>query len=558
MNRKAVICVIILMLMALQISSLPQTNANPSTKVERMVYITDWGVTVVNDTITVDAATALPSSMRFGTPANLAAQLCYFSAKDRMGAIPVSKIIDSAHDTVWLEYSLSPRSHEAYTFYALTVFSDCVKASNTGGGFTFKFTQAPIMEQSVDLYNVTVILPKDAQIHMGANSSFTVKQYQNGPALRAVFKPFEAMTRKELSFGFTSITVQLFKTPASSRKINFASEGGIEVEDMYNMHNLGGEITSLTIRMPEGSKQIMAYDDLGSLWESAKDGDQVSVSPRYGSLKASQNFTFTLKYMLPANNLNQLNWWGKYNFTSNLLTPQPFIIDELDTEVILPQGSQIGTVVPQPEKTTKTAYETTYLFTLKEVTPFNDLTLTIQYTYLAFWSALKPLIWAAIVIAILLILAVTLKRRPTVKEVAAPFEALSKFVHLQDEKAALQQQLEDLEESLTRRTISKHEFRRRRHAVDQRLSAINREQQIIRGSFKDVNPHIIDLIQRLDQAEAEINAAGLSLANIRAQYRAGKISKETYLNMESDFTKQAERAKTTRDSLAITLKQELE
>jgi len=546
-----------LLILVVQVARSPQVHATPDTspRIDRLIYITDWGVTVVNDTVTIDTGSTSPTHLRIGIPGNLESSLRYSSAQDNAGALQVSKSSDTDRDVAWLDYTLRSQSG-AYIFHATTVFSDRVKF--TGVAFDFNFTQTPIMEQRVESCNVTVVLPKDAQISARYNVTFAKTQHEGGPALNAVFEPLDAMTRKDLIFGFTSISVQITRVSYASRKITFTSSGSLNVEDTYDMGNEAGMITSLNIRMPPGSTGIMAYDHIGPLWETSQTGGQVSISPRWGPFKSNESFRFTLRYKMPAHIFRQLEWWGKYDFSFQLLTPQPFIIDTLDVEIILPQGTKVDAINPSPDKVTETPYRILYSFSLSDATPFTDLTLEMRYRYIAFWAALEPFTWLIAVMVAIIVLAVALRRPVLVKEAAPPVDVLRTFTQLQDEKSVLRSELEKLEESLARKGMSKHEFRRRRRAIDYRLSAINREQRLLKGELLDKHPRIADLITKLDRAEAEIQAARLSIFNVRSQYRAGKISKETYMNMDADFTKRLERAKATLDSVNVSLKQELE
>ncbi len=537
-----------------QTISLPETR--PHSQIDRLIYITDWGVTVVNDTVTVSSKNGLSeSNIRIGIPGVYSSDLCYFSAKDEAGSNLIVTRSEVENDVVWLNYAFGNRESETYTFFSTTVFSNRVRF--LGSAFLFNFTQSPIVESQIDLYNITIILPIDSQVSNYDNATFKRIQYGAGPALRAEFGPLSPMTQKELLFIFMSITVQIPQVTSASRKIVFSS-GSIEVEDMYQIRNHGPMITSLSIRVPKNFQELTVSDSVGPIKESSIAEDQVSLAPRYGSLKTNESFTFILKYKIPLKeNLRLIEWWGKYDLTFQLFTPQPFIINNLEIELIMPKGTQIENILPEPDNVSETSFEIKNVYHRFDVTPLTDLSLNIGYRYLPFWAALKPLTWIAIILAMITIFTVTFRRPLSTEQVTIPsFAKLQKYIVLQDEKTALRLELDGLMEMRNKRAVSKHEFRRRRNVIDHRLSTINREQRLLKEVIVAKLPRLRDIIEKIEKAEAEVNITRLNVANTRAQYRAGKISKESYMNLESEYGKRIERAKTALDSAIVTLKEE--
>jgi SMC interacting uncharacterized protein involved in chromosome segregation len=64
------------------------------------------------------------------------------------------------------------------------------------------------------------------------------------------------------------------------------------------------------------------------------------------------------------------------------------------------------------------------------------------------------------------------------------------------------------------------------------------------------------MIRRIERAEAEIDAARASEAQLRSQYRSGRISREVYDQMRAEARRRLDRARGTIDSTIITLRGE--
>ncbi len=66
-----------------------------------------------------------------------------------------------------------------------------------------------------------------------------------------------------------------------------------------------------------------------------------------------------------------------------------------------------------------------------------------------------------------------------------------------------------------------------------------------------------ELIKRIEKAEAEIEAAKASKAQVNLQYRSGKISKEVYEAVIGDIKKRMDKAESIIESALITLREEI-
>ena len=526
--------------------------------VQRTVYITDWGVTVVNDTVTLaDVSVGGPTRFRLGVPAELTPFLRYAQARDESGTpLPTTRIPDSASGVLWVESELDIEVGGSHRLNVATVYSDLV--SYQMGRFSFNFTETPLLDEKADLCNVTVVLPRDSTVNIPDGYRFVKTSFNGLPALNAVFEPLQPFSWKPLNFTFQSITVQLFKVHRAERKVTFKPLGGINVEDSYSVTNLSTSTSQIEILLPMNSSNVMAYDKLGAIWDEPQKGNRVTVSPRYGTIKANESFTFTLKYDLLNNHLSRVGTPGQYELNLTLITPQPFVIHHLTTEITVPKSLSVIEVSKPPDELSDKIYEVRYLYDVGDVTPLNDLSLLVSVKYDGFWAAIRPIGIVAMVEAAFCALYVSLKsmRRVAEERVPVPADHIRRVTDLMDEKIGLRNTLEDLDEKLAKKAVSKKEYRRRRREIEARLATINRLMKPLKSDLTSLNPRLGEILSLMDKAEAEVEAVYTSIRNLRIQYRIGKIEKAAYLSIFEELKGRLEKAKSRMESLNISLKEE--
>jgi chromosome segregation ATPase len=113
-----------------------------------------------------------------------------------------------------------------------------------------------------------------------------------------------------------------------------------------------------------------------------------------------------------------------------------------------------------------------------------------------------------------------------------------------------------MEEEVSRGGMVKHEFRRRTKVMELRLDELNKALNSLKVELRTVSPHYEELLRRLDRAEAEIQTSRASINQVRSQYRAGRLTRETYDALTKDIAKRIDRAEETLESTLITLREE--
>jgi hypothetical protein len=405
-------------------------------------------------------------------------------------------------------------------------------------------------------------------ITAGAGSAFagpawlnlTTTSTEANVYLKGYFAPIEPYTTRSFVLNMTSTGQFIVRVPDVVREIRFAQDGSIEISETYDLESLGGSVSSIDLTLPLNSTDVMAYDQIGQLWDSSKDGPDVSVGPRYsGGIGLNRTFTFTLKYRLdPATYVKEVSRWGtnecKLSLYSNL---ENWVIDKLETNIVTPDGFSITSISPSPSSTSQTLFYHNLTYTLTDVTPYTDLGLSLEYNYVPYWSGSSLLAWLAIVeLAIAAVVVISKVRKPAALKVAVPSDKLKQFVELYDGRTALRLELDRMSEDLARGALNKHEYRRRRKTIEFRMGELDRALQPLKEDLKASHPRYAEMITRMEKAEAEIEANRLGEEHFRTQYRSGKMSKDAYERALDDLNRRIDKAREIIETSLVTVREE--
>lgn len=548
---------LLLAYLPLSINAAPQQNSY-EIKIDRMIFISNWGLTAVNDTITItNIGVENLQSISIGFPSSYLTNLKYYTANLQGESLTIETKLDEVNSIYWLRFifpqPLKPK--ETYNFSSLTVFAGLIHFQR--GGYAYSFAEAPALEKQAELCNVTIVFPSDASIFLPENSTF--KKVGKEPIINHAFKPLTPYYIKSLSLNFSSVTLELLDIYWSERVISLEGFNKIKVSDTFSIHNPGILIAAVKVYLPKEAARIMAYDYAGPLWSDERSGGEAAVAPRFGDIRSNENFTFKLTYELDKKNfIKQVDWRGIYIFNFNFSSKQPWLIENLTVKIVLPKGCEIQDLNIKPKKIIESNYQKILVYNFNDVTPFHDLKFTLKYKYNGLWASIKPLEWIAIIEAVVFIFAVIARGKKTISPItAAPVEIISKFVELYDEKMLHEKELSESEELELKKTLPKKEYKRRRKAVEERLIEINKALTDLKNELKKTSLRYEELIKEVEKAEAEIEAAKASKTHVNLQYRSGKISKETYETIMKDINKRVDKAKATIESALITLREEI-
>lgn len=534
------------------------SQQNYEIKINRIIFISDWGLTAVNDTITItNIGVEDLQSVNIGFPSFYLTNLKYYAANLQGESLAIEIKLDETNGVYWLSFifpqPLKPK--ETYNFSSLTVFAGLIRFQR--GGYTYAFAEAPVLEKQAELCNVTIVFPSDASISLPENSTF--KKVGKEPVINHVFTPLTPYYIKSLSLNFSSINLQLLDIYWSERVISLEGFNKIKVSDTFSIHNPGILIAAVKVYLPKEAARVMAYDYAGPLWSDERSGGEAAVTPRFGDIRLNENFTFKLSYELNKEKfIKQIDWRGVYIFNFNFSSKQPWLIENLTVKVILPKGCEIQDLNMKPEKIIESDYQKILVYNFNGVTPIHDLKFTLKYKYNGLWASIKPLEWVLIIEAVVFMFAVIARGKKVAPSIIpVPVETISKFVEFYDEKMLHEKEISEAEELELKKTLPKKEFKRRRKAAEERLIEINKALIDLKNELKKASSRYEELIKGIEKAEAEIEAAKASKTHVNLQYRSGKISKEAYETIIKDINKRVEKAKAAIENALITLREEI-
>lgn len=557
---------LILAMSVISVSSAPVGVAVLS--VRRHITVGEWGAVVFNDTFTIlNNSTSSVNEFLYALPRSNGEGLRFIRAQSSSGLLQVDRDVDKESPFYWMRVHLKDPLPQGknLTVNIASIHSDMVrflKVEGTQGTeelYRVSFSAYPILKVRAGSCNATVYTTLDAKFQLPYNASFIASKIEGKPVLVASRKPLEPLTDERYSFNFSSASQHLVTCDWARRDISISPAGDISVSEHYRLNNLASSFTSVPMILPKETVEVMAYDDAGPLWSGSKKTFDVTVAPRFTTVRQNESFTFGLKYTLsPKQDLKQLQWWGLYNLTMKLLADPPWVIEKAEVRIVLPRGVAVESNNIAPASRTETsAYETVLIYSFEAATPLQNLTLKLSYRYLPFWSALIPLMWVLLIeVAFAAVLAVSKVRKPVTAVAVVPVDRIMEFVELYDERTALSLELDKMEQDIARGAISRHEYRRRSREIERRIEEIRKELQVVKTALSAASPRYDEMIRRIERAEAEIDAAKASRAQLRTQYRTGRMARHAYDSMLSDVAKRQDRARETMNSIIITLREE--
>jgi hypothetical protein len=570
LKSKLLLAILFLVLAAGIMAPLHAQQAPPklTIDIERIVTAGQYGALHFSDKfMLLNNGTTPASYLDFAIPRMFRNNLYFASATDSLGnQLTMDSDVDKTSQFYWMRVHFA-RNIESNKNYTLTVFSTLGGIINsTSLGFEVNFTAAPILTQNARIANVTYVAPQASTFKIEQNSTYVQRTMGGFPALSKTYKPWKAYSTDMFYAPYGAVNQYLLQLSSVEREIAIGNRGTMSVSDLYHFRDLSIPITSLTITLPDGANNVMAYDRVGTLWTTPQNPSapyQVILQPRYSSgIRPGENFTVTLKYNVPQSKyVSQLNWWGSYNMSFALLDNRDdFLFDNATVTIVAPDGTSMTDLKLAPQSPVSDPIQISQdkrTFRLQGVTSQANLNFGLSFNYLPFWSAFEVLPWIvgleAVIAAFALVMSV---RRGPELAVPIPVENLREFVGLYDERLALTRELVVMEEEVNRGGLLKHEFRRRGKVMELRLDELNKSLKNIKASLRTVSPHFEELIRRIDRAEAEIEASRASMNQVKGQYRAAKITRETYDHLINDISKRIDRAEETLETTLITLREE--
>jgi len=562
--------VLSLLLLALLSTQLPspataQTNCTSSSctaVVNRSITTSNWGVTFVSDQFALTLGSSPVSQIALGIPSALSSKLRFTEAMDSQSnqlriSPPRLLNLPSGGNYSAIEIAFPSAKTGGYSFNLTSVYSDLLNFNSTSNNFTFAFEPFPLTDGTYTVTSAQLSVktsdwpsPKVSSVNgTFAGATFT--------AQTTTLKPYNT-TVATMTFSWSGTAQTIFDVVAN-RTITLTQAGSIQVTDFYNMTNRGHDLSSLTLPLPKNVQTATARDIIGVVntltAATATDGtNTVTFFPRFGTVKTGAESSVTITYALPSQSYLISKGLGRFELSFRLFDNVKFFEPTLQMKIITPMGFRLDSFSGQ----TFTTSGNQILVQTSTVTPMSNLSFTMDYQLDPFWASLSALGWAGLAVGS--IAAIVLARGATstagVTLSGAPSELIGRFVELYDEKSAMRLEAEKMDEDLARGALNRHEFKRRRRVVDLRIAELERTLAPVKDQLSKANPRYQDMIKRLERAEADIQVVRTTSADLRNQYRSGRIARELYESLMSDLAKRKEKAQQTMDTIVINLREE--
>ena len=569
MKSKLILVVLLLVLASISLAPLYAKDPpqNLDIVIQRTATAGQYGLVHLTDQFSItNTGTSSVSTFDFGFDRFYRNSIYYVDARDQQGTIlTLDPDVNQTSPFFWVRAhfarALEPKG--TYNFTVTSVLSNVLLP--VALGFEYNFTAAPVLTQDAKLANSTFIVAAGSTFVTIPNSTYLTLTLGSYPAIRNQYKPWKAYSNTRFYAPFRSVNQYFINLDWAERDISVHNTGTLSITDKYHFHNPGVIISSLTITLPSGATNVMAYDEVGALWTSPQSpgpSGVVSVSPRFSQgFRGNENVTFTLTYQVPQNMyIKQLSGWGNYNFTFTLVNNRDdFLIQRATVKMMAPSGLSVTGLRTPPQSPLSYPIQVSQddrSFTLRGITNQNNVTFSMTFSYIPFWSAFEFLPWIVGLEVVIVAFALVFQRKRPELAVPAPVEKLREFVGLYDERLALSRELVVMDEDVARGSMVKHEFRRRKKDLDARLDEVNRSLMQLKTDLRTISPHYDELIRRIDRAEAEVEASRASLTQVRGQYRAGRTTREAYDHLINNITKRIDRAQETVETALITLREE--
>jgi hypothetical protein len=567
--KALVLSLLLLALLSTQLPSpaLAQTPCTPSSctvTVSRSITTNNWGVTFVTDEFTLTTGSSPVSQITLGIPSSLSSKLRFTEAVDSQSnplriSPPAVKDLPLPLVGNYSELDIAFPSAQTgtYRFNLTSVYSNLLNFNATSSNFKFTFEPFPLTDGS---YSVTMA---DLSVKTGDWPSPKISSV-NGTFASATFTAQTTTLQKfnttlaTMTFSSSGTSQSIFDVMAS-RTITLAQTGSIGVTDFYNITNMGHDLSSLTLPLPKNVQTATASDVIGAVSTltatTATDGtNTVTFIPRFGTVKAGASSSVKISYALPSQNYLTSKSLGRFELNFRLFDNVKFFEPTLQMKIVTPTGFRLDSFNGQ----TFTTSGNQILVQVSTVTPMSTLSFTMDYQLDPFWASLSALGWAGLAVgsiaAVVLVVGATGTLGAAV--LGAPSELIGRFVELYDEKSAMRLEAEKMDEDLSRGALNRHEFKRRRRVIDLRIAELDRTLAPVKDQLSKANPRYQDMIKRLERAEADIQVVRTTSADLRNQYRSGRIARELYESLISDLAKRKEKAQQTMDTIVINLREE--
>ncbi len=562
---RALVVALLLLTIVLVALPTPARATSPCTpsicrvSIDRTIATNSWGVTVVTDKVALNTTPAV-SNVTLGIPTSVSNDLRSFQANDPNGA----NLRVSTSNTFNLTYTaltvFFPTSKTQYNFTLSTVFWGLLAYSSSAAGYNFNINPYPVIDNT---YNATASTTftntggwSSPMVTSPINQTLQSQAYTASP-----LKPFDTTIWK---IAFSSASSQNIFAVSAGRIITIMPSGSVQVTDDYNLTNLGPTVSSIAFTVPKGVSSIFEDYVLGLEIDqpsttptptlNADGTSTVTFTPSFGSLPFNQSVKAKISYTLSPSTYISSGSLGTFTLKSALFNNVQFYAPTLQARIVTPMGFRLNSITGQTPQTSGSQM----LFITTNASPLSNLDFSLTYQLDPFWASLSPLSWAALVELALAGSVIAVWKGPGAGgALGVPVQLITKFVDLYDEKSSMRLESDKMEEDVARGALNRFDYKQRRRSLDRRLNEIEQALAPVKRDLSSVTPRYQDLVKRIERAEAELQVTRTTSADLKNQYRGGKMSRDLYESLSSDLARRKEKAQQSIDTAIINLREEI-
>jgi len=563
-----------------------QRSQNPSIAADPFVYgkvvdakrditFTKYLLTEISDTFSFqNNGTTSLTKFIFCTDVDYDAKLLFVSASGLAGeTYPVTKntLLFNGYNTYEVELLEALAPGNVQKIKIMTVYANLTKTSmftDTTQECNFTFNLYPISPFEITDYTCTVSLPGTAS---GTTSTPIANTSTDTLGTWTVtnLKPFAELP---LTVAFFYSDAPILQMNSLNRRIIIDPWGYLIVEEDHVLFNTGQiPVYSYTYRLPQNATNFKIWDDLGGIQgfvladalnpDGKTKNITVNLNVNRARLLGGSEFKCTTSYQLVFG-MHLSSSWDKYYLNLQTFTSQMDFLVLIDTtQIIMQTGLTLNTISPHPNQILVQETKIIATYTSEMVSPQHNRIVQVTFQVEGFWMMVRPLIFILLLLVIIssYVFVRKVMRKQTsaelVERVNIPTKALREFVSAYEEKSALLQELDQLNENLKLKKVAKKEFTKHVADIQVRKKETEEDLKPLAKVITEADERFRKILEKLQFFEAERVSIEDSLKALDARYRRGAIpSRAAFQKLFSDFTKRLEKIQNDVDKLLNELK----
>lgn len=414
--------------------------------------------------------------------------------------------------------------------------SSCVTEVRLPSGATLRAVSPNVLEGSIVdgiwvLRNETLSLPK----------------YQNVSAI--------------VDYYVGSSSAFLYDVEKIERRVDLGSPSVVKIQDSFTLRNLGASVTYYGVRLPLQASDVHTRDSIGATELYLEKKENVTYQSAYiwprTSIKQGERWKFTVEYSLPSVGLlgSEAN---EYTLRAPALPDVNYTVRALIVTIALPEGAEPTTSTPKKQEVERTGpFSWELVYTAKNVTFLQHLSLEASYVYSPIWLAFRPTILAVVASALMAVVIGYTRRKKATSEHRAALEPslLGRLVDLYEQRLSMDNQSDQLEEELENRRISRAEYSRRKDASKNRELDIENQIKSVKERLTQEWPSIEASLHEIEVSEIEVQTERNNLRELEARLRNRGVARDAYNRLRQEYLNRIRRARSRIQRTVLSLRE---